>query len=89
MAVAEQRRRCRDLLFIQRRAGAFVGGFTGGILLELAEKTLPAGDNERDHHAVAFADIFYRAAGFHHFPHKLMAENVAVMHLRDFAAIEV
>jgi aspartate carbamoyltransferase catalytic subunit len=42
----------------------------------LASLTISAGDGERHHHPVAYLQVFHIAAHFHHFAHKLMAENI-------------
>ncbi len=53
------------------------------------EKTVATGNHKRDHHPVAALNIFHPAASFHHFPHKFMAEDIAMFHLRNFASIEM
>src|SRR5439155_9907313 len=55
----------------------------------LAIITVPAGDAERHHHAVArfeFADCF---AHLDHFPHEFVPENVPRLHAGDIAMVEV
>lgn len=89
MAVAKQRGRRGDLLFVQRGALPGIGILTGRVLLQTAEETVSAGNDKGDHHAIAFLQIFHLCAALDDFPHKLMAKNVAVLHLRDLSAIEM
>lgn len=89
MAVAKQRGRRGNLLFVQRGALPGIGILTGRVLLQTAEETVSAGNDKGDHHAIAFLQILHLCAALDDFPHKLMAKNVAVLHLRDLSAIEM
>src|SRR5436305_7114570 len=59
--------------------------------LLLAEKTVSAGNGERNYHAVANLQLvrFDPGAYFHYFAHELMAHNVALLHGRNQAVVQV
>lgn len=76
-------------IFIQDRAAPIVGGFAGGELLELAEKAIATGNHERNHHTVAALHGGDGRAGFFDDAHELMAEDIAVLHGRDLAPVQV
>jgi hypothetical protein len=48
------------------------------------KEAVSAGDDKRDNHPVAFADRGDLGTRFHHFPHKFMAENIAMVRPRIF-----
>ena len=77
------------MLFVQCGTLPGVGILTGRILLEATEETVPAGDNKGDHHAIALLQILNLCAALDDFPHKLMAKNIAVLHLRYLSAVEM
>ncbi len=89
VAEAKQRGPRWNGFFVEDGAAPCVGGLAGGKLIQLAEKATAAGDHERDDHAVAWADCCNPSAHFLDNTHELMAENVAMLGLRNLAAIEV
>src|SRR5690606_26488950 len=60
-----------------------------GMLVEQAMEALPAGDDEWHHHPVADPDPLHLRAGRLHHAHELVAEDVATLHARDLAAVDV
>lgn len=55
----------------------------------LAEKATAAGNDERNHHAVADLQVGNGPAGILDDPHELMAKNITRLGLRDLAPIKV
>ncbi|MNV47153.1 hypothetical protein D3C71_1390120 [compost metagenome] len=89
MAVAEQGRRRTDALLVHRRALAGVGGLAGRELGKPTMETLTTRNHERNHHAVARAQIHHARAHLLHYAHELMTEHVAGMQIRDLAAVQM
>jgi len=77
----------RDIFFIEYRTATRISGFTGGILMQMAEEAVAAGDHKRHHHAVANRHIGYGTASFHHFTHKFMTKYIAMFSFWDLTAI--
>jgi hypothetical protein len=65
----------------------------GGLALRLqpldAREALPARDVERDHHPIAGLDVRDLGAGLLDDPHRLVAENVALLEERAHDLVEV
>jgi hypothetical protein len=66
-----------------------IGALAAGEVTVLAEEAFAAGDGERHHHAVADFELLVGGADFNHFAHGLMADDVARLHLRDKAAVNM
>jgi hypothetical protein len=58
-------------------------------LLQTTKEAVSAGDDKRDNHPVAFADRGDLGTRFHHFPHKFMAENIAMVRAGDLSAVKM
>ena len=70
------------------------GGVRVGVLAQrphvvLAVPAVAAGDRERHHHAVADLEVLDAAPDLHHLAHELVAEDVALLHGRHEAVVEV
>ncbi len=89
MAVAKQRRAWGNRLFIQNRPTPDIGCLAGSEGVHLTEEAAAAGDDERDHHAVARFDCADLRPDFFDDAHELMAKNIAVLGGRNLAAIQV
>src|SRR5690606_17325177 len=64
-------------------------GLAGGELVQQAVEAAPAGDHEGDHHAVAGPHPAHLRPRLLDDAHELVAEDVAIFHARDLAAVDV
>jgi len=71
------------------RVGVRVGDVTQGEHLLPAEEARAAGDRERDDHAIAAAERLDVAPDLHHFAHRLVTDDIAFLHGRHEAAVEM
>ena len=57
--------------------------------IAIAEEAATAGDSKGNDHAIAHFQILNALAGFNHLAHKLVAQNIARLHRRNIAVVEV
>ena len=86
--VAEQAR-ARKAVDLLLHPGVRVGVVARREQAAPAEEAVAAGDGERHDHAVADLQVRHRLADLDHLAHELVAEDVALLHRRDEAVVEV
>ncbi len=89
VAVSEQRGPGLGVFLVDDGAAPGVGGLAGREQLQVAVEALPARDGERDHHAVALLHAQHGGPHLLDDAHEFVAEDVAVLHHRDLAAVDV
>jgi hypothetical protein len=72
-----------------RDPGIRVGIVAQRVHLLLAEKAVPARDRKPYHDAVARAKVFDLRADLDDFPHEFVSQNIALLHRRDQAVIQM
>src|SRR5258708_20828936 len=86
VAVDAARRVAPQLL---RHRRVRIGVLAERVHLLLAEEAVAAGDGERHHHAIPWAQVPDVAANIDHLAHELVAEDVALHHPGNEAAVEI
>ena len=89
MAVSEQSSWRQQPFLVQRRALARIGGLACGIFGQPAVETLATGDHEGNHHAIARLHLGHAAADLFHHAHEFVAQYIAIVQIRNLAAVEV